>query len=215
MQHPGGADMTAAPTVSHELLSSKHTSSSLGGTARTADFGQRQSRPPRWLRAHAPTRMQVWAPRRCWGPRRRIRPAHPPGMGSGRSSFRSASAAATLNQPGVLPAGRRIASRGVVACAQPGLPRRRASQNLCQPPRFRRPRLSWCITSTAPRGVCTVTTSERLRSALPAGTSWRLRRQNQPGQRLDARHDRPGIVRCDVPRPPVSGPGRSEQRGRG
>ena len=100
----------------------------------------------------------------------------PPGTGSGRSSFRSASAVATLSQPGVLPAGRsiarRIASRGVVACARPGLPTRRASQNLCQPLRFPRPRLSWCITSTAPRGVCTVTTSERLRSALPAGTSW-------------------------------------------
>ena len=42
MQHCGGADLTAPYTVSHELLSSKHKSSSLAGIARTAGPGQRQ-----------------------------------------------------------------------------------------------------------------------------------------------------------------------------
>jgi hypothetical protein len=44
-----------------------------------------------------------------------------------------------------------------------------ASQNLCQPLRLPRPRISWCMTSTRPRGVVTLTISERLRGALPAG----------------------------------------------
>jgi hypothetical protein len=33
MQHSGGAALTAASTASHELLDSKHKSSSLAGTA--------------------------------------------------------------------------------------------------------------------------------------------------------------------------------------
>ena len=33
MQHSGGADLTASPTVSHELLSSKHRSSSRASIA--------------------------------------------------------------------------------------------------------------------------------------------------------------------------------------
>jgi hypothetical protein len=39
MQHSVGADVTVAPTVSHELLNRKHKSSSLGGTAPTAASG--------------------------------------------------------------------------------------------------------------------------------------------------------------------------------
>ena len=49
MQHSGGADLTAArppSAASHELLSSKHKSSSLAGIARTAASGVEQ-RPPR------------------------------------------------------------------------------------------------------------------------------------------------------------------------
>jgi hypothetical protein len=42
MQHSGGAALTAASTASHELLSSKHKSSSLAGIVRTAAFGQEQ-----------------------------------------------------------------------------------------------------------------------------------------------------------------------------
>ena len=46
MQHCGGARPHHSPsTVSHELLSSKHKSSSLAGIARTAASGQRQPRP--------------------------------------------------------------------------------------------------------------------------------------------------------------------------
>jgi hypothetical protein len=57
MQHSRGADLTAAQppsAASHERLNSKHKSSSLDGTARTADFGQRQPRalaPVRTARA--------------------------------------------------------------------------------------------------------------------------------------------------------------------
>jgi hypothetical protein len=40
MRHSGGANLTPACTVSHEMLSSKRKSSSLAGTARTAAFGQ-------------------------------------------------------------------------------------------------------------------------------------------------------------------------------
>jgi len=44
MQHSGGADPTAASAASHELLSSKHKSSSLADTARTAASGVKQQR---------------------------------------------------------------------------------------------------------------------------------------------------------------------------
>jgi hypothetical protein len=47
MQHSGGANLTPACTVSHEMLSSKRKSSSLAGTARTAAFGQFGSPPGR------------------------------------------------------------------------------------------------------------------------------------------------------------------------
>jgi hypothetical protein len=52
---------------------------------------------------------------------------------------------------------------------------RDGTQNVRQPVPLLRPRISWCITSTRPRGVGTVTIGERLRSALP-GTSKNLDR---------------------------------------
>jgi hypothetical protein len=52
MQHSDGADQAAGLTVSRELLSGKHESSSLPGTGRTAEFGHpqpRDRRTPAWL----------------------------------------------------------------------------------------------------------------------------------------------------------------------
>ena len=46
-EHSGGADPTAASAASHELLSSKHKSSSLADTARTAASGVKQQCGPR------------------------------------------------------------------------------------------------------------------------------------------------------------------------
>ena len=54
MQHSGGAALTAASTASHELLSSKHKSSSLAGTTRSAAFAA----------GATPTRCSAWLLRR-------------------------------------------------------------------------------------------------------------------------------------------------------
>jgi hypothetical protein len=92
-------------------------------------------------------------------------------------SSRSASAAASFNQAGSLPGASKIAlliaSRAVDASLHPLVPLLRASQNHVQElPRLRL-RISWRATSTSPRGVTTVTVSDRLRTALPAGISFR------------------------------------------
>ena len=44
MQHSGAADVTVASIVSHDLLNSKHKSSSLAGIARIVAFGHKQPR---------------------------------------------------------------------------------------------------------------------------------------------------------------------------
>jgi hypothetical protein len=92
-------------------------------------------------------------------------------------SSRSASAAASSSQAGSLPGDSRIAlliaSRAVDASLHPLVPLLRASQNHVQELPRLRPRISWRATSTSPRGVTTVTASDRLRTALPAGISFR------------------------------------------
>lgn len=62
----------------------------------------------------------------------------------------------------------RIASRDVVASHQSVLPARRAIQAQLQALARLSPRISWRPTSTGPRGVETVTITERFRTALPA-----------------------------------------------
>ena len=65
MQHSRGRrrpDRLIGSGASRDPDGSKHKSSSLDGPARTAEFGQRESRRPRWLRVHAPTRTQVSRP---------------------------------------------------------------------------------------------------------------------------------------------------------
>ena len=88
-------------------------------------------------------------------------------------SSRSAAAAAPLSQAGSLRGGSSIAlliaSGAVGASPHPLLPFLRASQNHVQELLRLRPRISWRSTSTSPRGVATVTVSDRLRTALPAG----------------------------------------------
>jgi hypothetical protein len=88
-------------------------------------------------------------------------------------SSRSASVAASLSQAGSLRGGSSIAlliaSRAVDASLHPLLPPLRASQNQVQELPRLTTRISWRTTSTPPRGVATVTVSDRLRTAPPVG----------------------------------------------
>ena len=124
----------------------------------------------------------IWARKSRFGPKRtsalyseppacrRTLRRQPPAAQS--PIWRSASVAASSNHAASLRGGSsvalRMASRVVEASDQSPLPFRRASQNPLHELPCRMPRTCWRTTSTGPRGVITVTVSERLRTALPA-----------------------------------------------